>query len=108
MNLVTEVEEPFLFDELIKGFSKINIDLEEDDINNFVTIDNEITEEYSESFLEEVEAANSKVDSTNMPGTSKDHFESNEEYFSEQEEFEFEGFKPVLMKAISINTQLLL
>ena len=49
INLVTEVEEPFLFDELIKGFSKINIDLEEDDISHFVTIDNETTEEYSES-----------------------------------------------------------
>ena len=107
MNLVTEVEEPLLFDGLIKGFSKINIDLEENDINNFVTIDNETTEEYSESVLEEVEAANSEVDSTNMPGTSKDHLESDEEYFSEQEEeFEFEGFKPILMKTISINTQL--
>ena len=78
MNLVTEVEEPLLFDGLIKGFSNINIDLEENDINNFVTIDNETTEEYSESVLEEVEAANSEVDSTNMPGTSKDHLESDE------------------------------
>ena len=42
-----------------------------------------------------------------MPRTSKDHLESGEEYFSEQEEeFEFEGFKPILMKTISINTQL--
>ena len=94
-------------DILIKGFSKINIDLEEDDFNNFVTIDNETTEEHSESFLEEVEAAKSEVHSTNMPGTSNDHLESNEEYFSEQEEeFEFEGFKPLLMKIISNNTQL--
>ena len=105
MNLVTEVEEPFLFDELIKGFSKINIDLEEDDINHFVTINNETTEEYSESVLEEVEEANSEVHSTNMPGTPKDHLESNEEYFSEQEEeFEFEGFKPLLINIISVNT----
>ena len=44
MNLVTEVEEPLLFDWLIKGFSKINIDLEENDIKNFATIDNETTE----------------------------------------------------------------
>ena len=35
-----------------------------------------------------------------MPGTSKDHLESNEEVF------EFEGFKTILMKTISINTQL--
>ena len=80
-NLVTEVQESLLFDWLIKGFSKINIDLEEDDINHFVTINNETTEEYSESVLEEVEVANSKVDSTNMPGTSKNHLESNKEYF---------------------------
>ena len=41
-----------------------------------------------------------------MPGTSKDHLESNEEYFSKQEEeFEFKGFKPILM-TISINTLL--
>ena len=32
MNLVTKEEEPFLFDEIIKGFSKINTDLEENDI----------------------------------------------------------------------------
>ena len=41
-----------------------------------------------------------------MPRTSKGHLESNEEYFSDQEEeFEFEGFKPNLI-TISINTQL--
>ena len=64
-------------------------------------------EEYSESILEEVEAANSEVGSTNMTRTSKDHLEIDEEYFSEQEEeFEFEGFKPMLMKTISFNAQL--
>ena len=42
-----------------------------------------------------------------MPETPKDHFESNKEYFSEhEEEFEFEGFKPLLMNIISVNTQL--
>ena len=42
-----------------------------------------------------------------MPVISKDHLETNEEYFSEQEEeFEFEGFKPMLMKTISFNAQL--
>ena len=42
-----------------------------------------------------------------MPGTSKDHLETDEEYFSEQEEeIEFEGFKPMLMKTISFNAQL--
>ena len=89
---MTDVEEPLLFDGLIKGFPKINIDLEEKDINNFVTIDNETTEEYSENILEEVEAAN-------MPETSKDHLETDKEYFSEQEEeLEFEGFKPIMNK----------
>ena len=39
-NLVTEVQESLLFDGLIKGFSKINIDLEEKDLNNFKKIDN--------------------------------------------------------------------
>ena len=63
-------------------------------------------EEYSESILEEFEAANSEVDSTNMPGTSKDYLKTDEEYFSEQEEeFEFECFKPMLMKTISFNAQ---
>ena len=42
------------------------------------------TEKYSESILKEIKAANSEVDSTNMPGTSKDHLETDEEYFSEQ------------------------
>ena len=42
-----------------------------------------------------------------MPGTSKDHLETDEEYFSEQEnEIEFESFKPMLMKTISFNAQL--
>ena len=42
-----------------------------------------------------------------LPGTPMDHLESNEEYFSEQDnEFEFEGFKPLLMNIISVNTQL--
>ena len=89
---MTDVEEPLLFDGLIKGFPKISIDLEEKDINNFVTIDNETTEEYSENILEEVEAANT-------PETSKDHLETDKEYFSEQEEeLEFEGFKPIMNK----------
>ena len=47
MYLVTEVEELLLLDKLIKGFAKINI--------------------LKESVLEEVEAANSEIDSTNMP-----------------------------------------
>ena len=38
MNLMTEVEEPLMFDELTKSFSKINIDLEEKDKNNFFTV----------------------------------------------------------------------
>ena len=42
-----------------------------------------------------------------MPGTSKNHLETDEEYFSEQEEeFEFEGFKPMLMKTTSFNVHL--
>ena len=42
-----------------------------------------------------------------MPATSKDPLETDEEYFSgQEEEFEFEGFKPILMKTISFNTQL--
>ena len=44
------------------------------------------TRDRKESILEEVEAANSEVDSTNMPGTSKDHLETDEEYFSDHEE----------------------
>ena len=61
MNLVTEVEEPFLFYGFIKGFSKINIDLKEKDINKFLKIDNESTKEYSESIFEEVEAKTVKL-----------------------------------------------
>ena len=42
-----------------------------------------------------------------MPGTSKDHLETAEEYFAEhEEEFEFQSFKPMLMKKISFNAQL--
>ena len=42
-----------------------------------------------------------------MSGTSKDHLETDKEYFSEQEEeFESKGFKPILMKTISFNAQL--
>ena len=42
-----------------------------------------------------------------MPGTSKDHLKTGEEYSSEQEEeFEFEDFKPMLMKTVSFNAQL--
>ena len=61
MNLATEEEKPFLFDELMKGFSKINIDLEKDDINNFVTTDNETTEEYSESVLKKLKRQTVKL-----------------------------------------------
>ena len=104
---MTKVKESFLFDGLIKGFTKIIIDLEEKDINNFVTNDNKTTKDYSESILEEFEAANSEVDTKNMPETLKDHLETDEKYFSEQEEeIEFEGFKPMLMKTISFNAQL--
>jgi len=50
---------------------------------------------------------NSEVDSTNMSRTSENNLETDEETFSEQEgEFEFEGFKPMLMKIISFNAQL--
>ena len=36
MNLVTEVEELILFDGLIKGFSKTNVDLEQGFLNSFL------------------------------------------------------------------------
>ena len=39
------------------------------------------------AILEEVEGANCEVDSTNMPGTSKDHLESNEEYFQSKKKY---------------------
>ena len=41
-----------------------------------------------------------------MPGTSKDHLETDEEYFSKQKkELEFEVFKPMLMNTISFDSQ---
>ena len=44
-----------------------------------------------------------------MPGTSKDPLETDGEYFSmQEEEFEFEGFKPMLMKTVSFNTSCVL
>ena len=82
-------------------------EVDQDDPNTLAALDNETTGEYSESILKEVEAANSEVDSTNMPRISKDHLETGKEYFSEQEEeFEFEGFKLMLMKTINFNAQL--
>ena len=62
-------------------------------------MDDETTAEYSESILEKVEAVNNDVEPTNMPGTSKVHHETDEE------EFEFEGLKPMLMKIINFNAQ---
>ena len=50
MNLVSEVDEPLSFDGLIKGFSKLNIDLQNKDVSDFITMDDEKTAEYSESF----------------------------------------------------------
>ena len=50
MNLVSEVDEPVSFDGLIKGFSKLNIDLQNKDVSDFITMDDEKTAEYSESF----------------------------------------------------------
>ena len=42
-----------------------------------------------------------------MPATSKDRLETDEEYFSEQEEeFKVDSFKPILIKSISFNAQL--
>ena len=41
-----------------------------------------------------------------MPATSKDRLETDEEYFSEQEEeFKVNSFKPILIKTISFNAQ---
>ena len=42
-----------------------------------------------------------------MPRTSKVHHETDEEDFGEEEEqFEFEGLKPMLIKTINFNAQL--
>ena len=89
MNLVSEVDEPLSFDGLIKGFSKLNIDLQDKDVSDFITMDDETTAEYLESILEEVETANNE-----------------EDFGEEEEEFEFEGLKPMLMKTINFNAQL--
>ena len=81
--LVSEVEEPLSFNGLVKGLSKLNIDLQDKDVRDFITMDDGTTAEYSESILEEVEATNNDVEPTNMPGTSEVHYETNEEDFGE-------------------------
>ena len=53
MNLVSELNEPLSFDGLIKCFSKVKIDLQDKDVSDFITMDDETTAEYSESILYE-------------------------------------------------------
>ena len=83
MILVSGVHEPLSFDRLIKCFWNLNIDLQDKDVSKFITMDDETTAEYSESIFDDVEAANNNVEPTNIPGTSKVQYKTNEEYFGE-------------------------
>ena len=67
-------------------------------------MDDETTAEYLENILEEVEAAKNDAEPKNMPVTSKVQHETDEENFGEEEEeFEFQGLKPILIKVINLN-----
>ena len=74
-------DDQVLFDWLIKSFSKLNIDLQDKNLSNFITIDDKTIAKYSGSISMDVEVANNYVEPKKMPETLKVLHETDEENF---------------------------
>ena len=108
INLRTGMEDEILFNELTVEFAKLDIEIVAREIDEFLAIDEEDNEEYSQSILEEIDVANNEIQSVDLPGTSTpQQVEVYDEDSNDEEELvEYEGLKPMLLKTINFNSQL--